>query len=674
VLTIQGNTVVTATFTQNNYTLIANNIGSGSVISQPAQSTYHYGDVVTLTATPSAGWTFVNWTSSTCSAANPCVLTIQSNTIVTATFTQNNYTLIANTIGSGSVVSQPAQSTYHYGDVVTLTATPSAGWTFATWTGSTCSAANPCVLTIQGNTAVTATFTQNNYTLSTNTIGGGSVVSQPAQSTYHYGDTVTVTATPSAGWTFANWTGSTCSAANPCVLTIQGNTIVTATFTQNNYTLNANTIGSGSVVSQPAQSTYHYGDVVTLTATPSAGWTFANWTGSTCSVANPCVLTVQGNTVVTATFTQNNYTLSTNTIGSGSVVSQPAQSTYHYGDVVTLTATPNIGWAFSGWSGDATGILTQTTVVITGNSVVTATFTQINYTLTVNTVGNGTVSVQPNQPAFAYASAVTLTATANAGWFFTQWSGDAQGVLTQTTLSMTDHRVVTATFITPYTVTVSANPGVIIANGISSTIINVTIVDVHGTAVPFAPLTLTATAGNLGNLSGVADSLGHYTTLLTSDALSQTATVTATSNGRQGSTQVNFISIGNPSLQLAGAYTANANMVTLGQVVTFTLVATNTAQSTTQGVWLSTTVPASTVITGSIQGGMLADGVITWTGSLNPSEAHTISFAVMLDMLQPPPLAISSTASGAVQGELAFERTVTVLVNVWRTYLPVVMQ
>jgi len=78
-VTITGNTTVTATFTDNHYTLTVNVVGSGTVAKSPDQATYHYGDVVTLTATPAAGWTFSGF-----SPASP--VTIAGNTTVTATF------------------------------------------------------------------------------------------------------------------------------------------------------------------------------------------------------------------------------------------------------------------------------------------------------------------------------------------------------------------------------------------------------------------------------------------------------------------------------------------------------------------------------------------------------------------------------------------------------------
>ena len=66
---------------------------------------------------------------------------------------------------------------------------------------------------------------------------------------------------------------------------------------------------------------------------------------------------------------------------------------YSFGDVVPLTATPGAGWSFSGWSGDLTGSVNPVTITLNGNKTVTATFTQNTYTLTVNTVGSGSVAL-----------------------------------------------------------------------------------------------------------------------------------------------------------------------------------------------------------------------------------------------------------------------------------------
>ncbi len=65
-----------------------------------------------------------------------------------------------------------------------------------------------------------------------------------------------------------------------------------------------------------------------------------------------------------------------NCIGSGSVTRNPDKVSYTLGDVVQLTAVPTSGWTFNGWSGDLTGNTNPTTITMTNNKVVTATFTQ----------------------------------------------------------------------------------------------------------------------------------------------------------------------------------------------------------------------------------------------------------------------------------------------------------
>jgi len=111
--------------------------------------------------------------------------------------------------------------------------------------------------------------------------------------------------------------------------------------------------------------------------------------------------------------------LTVNTVGNGTVALDPDQALYTSGQVITLTATADPGWVFSGWSGDLTGSTNPETLLITSDTSVTATFSQITtHTLTVNTLGNGTVEVNPDKPLYDLGEVVTLTATADPGWAF----------------------------------------------------------------------------------------------------------------------------------------------------------------------------------------------------------------------------------------------------------------
>ncbi len=73
-------------------TLSANVTGNGSVSASPSQASYVDGTVVTLTATPQAGWRFLNWSGAAGGAVNPLALTINGNTSVTANFVPVNPT------------------------------------------------------------------------------------------------------------------------------------------------------------------------------------------------------------------------------------------------------------------------------------------------------------------------------------------------------------------------------------------------------------------------------------------------------------------------------------------------------------------------------------------------------------------------------------------------------
>ena len=204
-VTIQGNTTVTANFTQDEYTLTIVS-DHGTVTKTPDKSTYHYGDEVTLSMAAEPGWTFTGWTP----ALTEDKITIQGDTTVTANFTQNEYTLTVNS-AHGIVTQTPQQATYHYGDEVTLTlGTVDPGWTFTDWTP----ALTDNKVTITGDTTVTANFTQNEYTLIVIS-AHGTVTQDPPQATYHYGDEVTLSVAAENGWTFADWTPALTGTKSP---------------------------------------------------------------------------------------------------------------------------------------------------------------------------------------------------------------------------------------------------------------------------------------------------------------------------------------------------------------------------------------------------------------------------------------------------------------------------
>jgi hypothetical protein len=82
---IDGNKTVTATFTQNTYSLAVSTVGSGSVTLNNS-GPYQYGDIVQLTAVPATQWLFQGWTGDLSGNTNPTTILIDGSKTVTATF------------------------------------------------------------------------------------------------------------------------------------------------------------------------------------------------------------------------------------------------------------------------------------------------------------------------------------------------------------------------------------------------------------------------------------------------------------------------------------------------------------------------------------------------------------------------------------------------------------
>ena len=87
-INITGNMTVTANYTAIPYTLtVISDHGSYDI--NPLQTSYEYGDEVTITLTPDADWYFVGWSGDASGASNPFLLTIVGNMEITAIYGQN---------------------------------------------------------------------------------------------------------------------------------------------------------------------------------------------------------------------------------------------------------------------------------------------------------------------------------------------------------------------------------------------------------------------------------------------------------------------------------------------------------------------------------------------------------------------------------------------------------
>jgi len=161
-VTMDSDKTVTAVFTlipvQYNLTTAVSPVGAGTI--NPASGTYNEGQIVNLTATPTAGYQFDHWQNTNDNWQNPTTVTIDTDKTVTAVFTlipvQYNLTTAISPVGAGTI--NPASGVYNSGQIVNLTATANAGWQFAYWQNTDNEYQNPTTITMNGNKTVAAFF------------------------------------------------------------------------------------------------------------------------------------------------------------------------------------------------------------------------------------------------------------------------------------------------------------------------------------------------------------------------------------------------------------------------------------------------------------------------------------------------------------------------------------
>jgi hypothetical protein len=275
----------------------------------------------------------------------------------------------------------------------------------------------------------------------------------------------TATAAEDGSYSFTvsyNWSGTvtpsllgyTFSPTNRTYIDIQLNqTGENYTASLNTYLLSVNKPGTGNgiVSSEPTgidcgsacSYSFNYNTSVTLTAATATGSTFTGWSGYTCPGTGTCTIYMDAAKSVTANFTLNTYSLNVSKggTGSGTVTSNPAgidcgsdcSETYNYNTSVTLTAASATGSTFTGWSGYTCPGTGTCIVLMDAARSVTANFTLNTYALTITKTGTGSGTVTSNpegidcgsdcSETYDYNTSVTLTAAADTGSTFTDWSG-----------------------------------------------------------------------------------------------------------------------------------------------------------------------------------------------------------------------------------------------------------
>jgi hypothetical protein len=341
--------------------------------------------------------------------------------------------------------------------------------------------------TIAGGWCVNITPATVQTTITTSPAGllvsvdGGASVAAPLVESWIPGSSHTIaTSSPQSGaagveYVFSSWSDS--GAISHSITVPSTPTTYTASFnTQYQLTTQASPSADGTV-SPVSGSYYASGATIPVIATPNSGFTFSNWTStggsfdSTTSASTnfhmpAAPATVTGNfgsasVQITITTSPANLLVS---VDGGTATAAPLVENWVIGSSHTIaTTSPQAGttgtqYVFSSWS-DSGAISHSITVPSTATTYTASFNTQYQLTTAANPSNDGTVS--PSSGNFYNSGTVVpLTATANSGFTFSNWTGNvANANSASTTITMNSPQSATANFTTASVqITITTSP------------------------------------------------------------------------------------------------------------------------------------------------------------------------------------------------------------------------
>lgn len=310
---------------------------------------------------------------------------------------------------------------------------------------------------------------------STGSVSGGGI--------YGEGLSATVMATPASSYIFLNWTqnGSIISTSANYTFTVTAPVDLVANFVPNALTVSAlPSPPEGGTIT--GAGTVSYGATTTLTAIPNAAYDFLNWTengnvlGTNTSLT---LLNITSNRSITGNFLLKIYNITTTASPvEGGIVTGGTACTY--GSTVTLSAVPNNGYIFENWK-EAGVILGTDPVLVLSN--VTANHDIVgNFVVSVNTYTVTGIAVPTDAGSVSGSgnvvsgSAITLTATANSGYAFYNWTEGTTVLGTNPTITIsnvTANHTLHANFLSTVGIAEKAKSGLRVYPTMSSGILNV---------------------------------------------------------------------------------------------------------------------------------------------------------------------------------------------------------
>ncbi|HTX36333.1 MAG TPA: DUF4214 domain-containing protein [Bryobacteraceae bacterium] len=409
----------TAAFQTQYQLTISASPAAGGTVTPASGGYYNAATVVPVSATTNPGYSFNGWTGAVAHANTASTtVTMSAPENITANFLPLTSITIQTipaglqfSVDGGAPQTAPqtlslSQTTHTIAVVPTQTGPsgtlPGTQFVFTGW--SDLGAASHTIVVGSSAATYTATFkTQYQLTISGSPAAGGSVT--PASGTfYDAGTLVPIGATANGGYTFNNWSGTVANATSASTtVTMSAPETVTANFSSlNGITIQTNppglqfSVDGGTPQTAPQTLSLSLGTHTIAVAPTQPGATgtqyvFVAWSDG--GTASHSITVTSSAATYTASFAvQYLLTSTVSPSGGGTVIANPAATGYTPGAIVQLTATPNVGYQFSGWSGDLGGSTNPQFITMNAPHSVTANFSAVAPTCTL-ALSEGTASL-----------------------------------------------------------------------------------------------------------------------------------------------------------------------------------------------------------------------------------------------------------------------------------------
>ncbi|OGP93389.1 MAG: hypothetical protein A2157_17995 [Deltaproteobacteria bacterium RBG_16_47_11] len=323
---------------------------TGTGIDCPGDCTESFstsGAAIQLTATPSEGYVFTNWTGDINVTENPVTVNMDTHKNVTANFGINAYTINV-TVSIGGTITPSGSVTVNPGGSQTFTITPNAGYhvTDVRVNGVSVGAVTTYTFNnLNANHSIEVSFAIDQYTLIATAGPNGTIIPSGPVIVDH-GGSLTFTMTPNTGYRISDVKvdgGSIGAVATYTFTNVTASHTIEASFVINQHTITA-TAGSNGTITPSGPVTVDHGGSQTFTITPNTGYRISD------------VVVDGGMLGVTRSYTFNNVT-SDHTISATfkeiQVVSLPFSDNF---DDDTVGTEPDSPWDnFNGGPAIVTG-------------------------------------------------------------------------------------------------------------------------------------------------------------------------------------------------------------------------------------------------------------------------------------------------------------------------------